>query len=122
VQHGRVAHHRFDQRAGGVGIHVPQRFLHAEGEDVGVALQGLVEHCARGLALLHADQEITAHQAGTTRPPNTISSSAPYSERPYSRSRRIGSARLAIRDMDLGSSMAGRTAAPGGGSFFVSVG
>jgi hypothetical protein len=62
VQHGRVAHHRFDQRARGVGIHVPQRFLHAEGEDVGVALQGFVQVRARGLALLHPDQEVAADQ------------------------------------------------------------
>jgi hypothetical protein len=73
----RVAHHRFDQRAGGVGIHVPQRFLHAQREDVGVALQGFVRASRAPTALLHADQEVAADQGRHRRPPNTTSSSAP---------------------------------------------
>jgi hypothetical protein len=66
--HGTVAHHRFDQRMGRFGIHVPEGFLHAQRQDVGIALQGFVEGGARRLLLVHANQQIRAdnrrnHQA-----------------------------------------------------------
>ena len=63
-QHGAVAHHRLDQRMGRFRIHVPQRFLHAQRQDVGIALQGFVQAGARRLAFMHADQQIAAENGG----------------------------------------------------------
>jgi hypothetical protein len=61
VHDGRVAHQRIDERAGRVHVHVPQRFLHAQCEDVGVTLQGVVQFAAGGLPFLYADQQVAAH-------------------------------------------------------------
>ncbi len=60
--HRGVAHHRVDQRARGVGVHVPERFLDAEGEDLGVALQGGVEFGDGGAAFLHRQQQVAGGQ------------------------------------------------------------
>jgi len=60
VHHGRVAHQRIDQRARRIGIHVPQRLLHAQRQDVGIALQILLQTAARRLLFLHAEQQVAA--------------------------------------------------------------
>ncbi len=62
AHHGGIAHDRVDQRARGLGIHVPERLLHAQRQDLGVALQGFVEFGDRVLAFLHDQQEIAGHQ------------------------------------------------------------
>ncbi|MNN09534.1 hypothetical protein D3C81_1224190 [compost metagenome] len=63
-QHGTVAHHRLDQRMGRFRIHVPQRLLHAQRQDIDIALQGFVQAGARRLALMHADEHIAAEDGG----------------------------------------------------------
>ena len=68
LQYGAVAHYGFDQRMGRFRVHVPQGFLHAEGQDVSVALQRFVEGGLGGFLFVHPDQQVRAdngwnHQA-----------------------------------------------------------